>query len=59
MSHDYGCTNIVGYNKDCPNNEYDTCNADRSKADPSSCHISPNNPWNESIPLYLDHKIIE
>eukprot|EP00946_MAST-07B_sp_MAST-7B-sp1_P000511 g511.t1 len=60
MSHDYGCTMNPGYDKSCPHVDQDVCiPAQPDLSDPSTCHISPNNPWNESIPLYAGNKIIE
>lgn len=60
MSHDYGCTDRPGYDITCPNVKNDVCRPPKpSLADGPRCHIGPNNPWNESIPLYLGDKIIE
>eukprot|EP00756_Hemistasia_phaeocysticola_P065095 Hpha_TRINITY_DN8294_c0_g1::TRINITY_DN8294_c0_g1_i1::g.111927::m.111927/K12381/ARSG; arylsulfatase G len=61
MSHDYGCTDTPGNNIDCPqcSTPYGPCNDRCSSvdADGPQCHIGPNNPWNESIPVYLNETI--
>ena len=60
MSHDYGCTNHVGYDISCPHRDQDVCHpTDPATADGSACHIGPNNPWKESVPLYHGDAIIE
>merc|ERR1719273_755837 len=65
MSHDYGCTDYPGPDIDCDqcNTPYgtceDSCKSNPATADGKKCHIGPNNPWNESIPLYLNDHIIE
>ena len=60
MSHDYGCTHHPGYDISCPNVAQDVCfPSQKELADNSSCHIGPNNPWDESIPLYYNDKIVE
>ena len=60
MSHDYGCTNHPGYDISCPHRLNDVCTPPQPDlADPSICHIGPNNPWNESVPLYDGDTIIE
>ncbi|EDQ86069.1 uncharacterized protein MONBRDRAFT_28775 [Monosiga brevicollis MX1] len=62
-SHDYGCTNTAFQAQpqvECPNYKFDTCSAyGNSHADPSSCHIGPNNPWKESVPLFGNYSIVE
>ena len=67
MSHDYGCTNVDFFAQpqmECPNFQADRCNWNRSSAPPppgmqpdpgTHCHISPSNPWGESIPLYANY----
>ena len=60
MSHDYGCTDHAGYDISCKHRFQDVCHPKNiDLADPSVCHIGPNNPWNESIPLYRDDTIVE
>ncbi len=60
MSHDYGCTNMIPWQMECPNRQFDICSSSNiKKADPSTCHVGPNNPWDESIPLYHGDTIIE
>ena len=60
LSHDYGCTNHPGYDGDCPHRDQDVClPSDPSLADGESCHIGPNNPFNESIPLMDGDDVIE
>ena len=67
-SNDYGCTDTQMGAPDagCSNWTHDRCPRNSAEAmhpppywDKTSCHPGPINPWNYSIPLLLDRKIIE
>jgi hypothetical protein len=57
-----GCTNTNFTSMpeiSCPNYQHDRCwDYGNPSADPASCHIGPNNPWNESMPLFGNRSII-